>query len=155
MNKLLAIILAALMIGLPSAASAQHMDINAIIAGIGGSDFLKTAAKVASAAPVRVVRWQGCHLRKRRHFHFLPPFFPNQDHGAIARDIAHARQRLLEGQPTFVGEFFERTHLRCAFGFHRVPLLHLLTKPLRHPPDARSGHYSARRFPIPLRRLFK
>jgi hypothetical protein len=56
MNKLFAAALTAVMIGLPGAALAQHMDINAIIAGIGGGDFLKAAERVDSAATVRVVR---------------------------------------------------------------------------------------------------
>lgn len=56
MLRMLAATLTALVIGLPGATFAQHMDINAIIAGIGGPDFLKAAEKVDTAATVRVVR---------------------------------------------------------------------------------------------------
>lgn len=41
---------------LPGTALAQHMDINEIIAGIGGTDFQSAAARVLSAPAVRVVR---------------------------------------------------------------------------------------------------
>jgi hypothetical protein len=55
MNKLLATF-AALMMSLPGAAMAQHMDINELISGIGGSDFLKAVERVDSSPAVRVVR---------------------------------------------------------------------------------------------------
>ncbi len=56
MKKLLALSLVAIALALPGSAQAQHMDINTIIAGIGGSDFLRAAGEVHSAATVRVVR---------------------------------------------------------------------------------------------------
>lgn len=54
MKTLIAVALT-LALSLPTAALAQHMDINELIAGIGGTDFLKAAEKVDSAPAVRVV----------------------------------------------------------------------------------------------------
>jgi hypothetical protein len=56
MNKLIAVALVTAAMGMPGATLAQHMDINAIIAGIGDGDFLRAAGKVDDAATVRVVR---------------------------------------------------------------------------------------------------
>lgn len=56
MKKLLAVSLVALALALPGGAQAQQLDINAIIAGIGGSDFQQAAGQVHSAATIRVIR---------------------------------------------------------------------------------------------------
>ena len=54
MNKLLAALLLGL--SLTTGAIAQHMDINELIAGIGGEDFLDATSTVDSASSVRIVR---------------------------------------------------------------------------------------------------
>lgn len=47
---------AALLMAAPQVALAQFMDINAIISGVGGTEFLRDAERADSAAGLRVVR---------------------------------------------------------------------------------------------------
>jgi hypothetical protein len=47
---------AALLTAVPQVAQAQHMEINAIISGIGDSKFLRSAERADDAAGLRVVR---------------------------------------------------------------------------------------------------
>ena len=56
MRKALAAAALALALGLPGAASAQHMDINSIIASIGGFEFQKGVPRLDSVPSLRVVR---------------------------------------------------------------------------------------------------
>ena len=56
MKTRLAALAAALLMTLPHAAHAQFMDLNTIIAGIGGTEFLKDAERVDTSPGLRVVR---------------------------------------------------------------------------------------------------
>lgn len=56
MRKALFATALALVLSLPAAASAQHMDINRIIASIGGFQFQKGVLRLDSAPALRVVR---------------------------------------------------------------------------------------------------
>ncbi len=56
MPKLLAVSLFVLGMALSGLALAQPYDINALLSGIGGSEFLKAAERVDGAGAVRVVR---------------------------------------------------------------------------------------------------
>lgn len=55
-SRFVAAFAAALLMAAPQLAYAQFMDINAIISGIGGSKFLKSAERADDAAGLRVVR---------------------------------------------------------------------------------------------------
>ena len=51
-----AMVVTAALLAMPQAAQAQFMDINAIINGIGGSEFLHDAGRADDASGLRVVR---------------------------------------------------------------------------------------------------
>lgn len=55
-SRFAAIAVATLLVAAPQLAQAQFMDINAIINGIGGSEFLHDAGNSSDAAGLRVVR---------------------------------------------------------------------------------------------------
>lgn len=56
MKSRFAVFAAVLLMAVPQVAVAQYMDINTIIAGIGGSKFLRDAERADSASGLRVVR---------------------------------------------------------------------------------------------------
>lgn len=56
MKSRFAVLAAVLLMAVPQVAVAQYMDINTIIAGIGGSKFLRDAERADSASGLRVVR---------------------------------------------------------------------------------------------------
>lgn len=56
MNRLFAAFVVAMTLAVAGPVQAQSMDINSILNGIGGTDFLEAASKVHSASSVRVVR---------------------------------------------------------------------------------------------------
>ncbi len=55
-SRFVAALAATLLMAAPQLAYAQFMDINAIISGIGGSEFLRSAERADDAAGLRVVR---------------------------------------------------------------------------------------------------
>lgn len=56
MRKTIAAAALALALSLPGVAQAQHMDINSIVASIGGFDFQAGAPKLSSVPSLRIVR---------------------------------------------------------------------------------------------------
>lgn len=56
MKSRMTVLAAVLMMAAPQVALAQFMDINAIISGIGGTEFLRDAARADDASGLRVVR---------------------------------------------------------------------------------------------------
>ena len=65
MNKAIAALVIAVTLALAGPAQAQSMDINSILNGIGGSNFLTAVSKVHSASSVRVIRMSSLAAAER------------------------------------------------------------------------------------------